>query len=426
MTFKRGSATHLPPESGPVRASSSDHSDSPYRWVMLAAVWLIYFSFGLVTYSIAPLVNVIVHELEISLSRMGTILGAWQFIYLFTAIPLGFAVDKFGLRRSLAIGVTIIAASAFLRGTADSATGLWLAVAVFGVGGPLISIGAPKVISQWFGSQQRGMAMGIYMTGPALGGIASLTLTNSVLMPLIDNQWRLVFLIIGSGVLLCGAFWFAVNLPAVSQSHARPKTHTAPADWSVFARLLKVPVVAIVLLMSIAMFVYLHGLSSWMPAILRSKGMSASTAGFWASIPPLAGIVASLMIPRYAIGRRLFTLLICASVAALLSTLLLQSLQQPVLLLALVLQGIAASSLVTLSMLVLMESPSVGSHHMGAAGGLFFTSAQIGGVSGPVGIGFIADLFGGFSAALAGVSMVCLVLICFSVLVSKYQNSNNN
>lgn len=388
---------------------------------MLAAVWLIYFSFGLVASSIAPLVNVIVHELNISLSRMGTILGAWQFIYLFTAIPLGFAVDKFGLRRSLTIGVLIMAVSVFLRGSAESATGLWIAVAVFGLGGPLISIGAPKVISQWFGSQQRGTAMGIYMTGPAVGGITSLTLTNSVLMPLTNNQWRYVFFIVGGVVLLCGLFWLIVNKPAVSQSHAARSQHARPADWSVFTRLLKVPVVVIVLLMSITLFVYLHGLSSWMPAILRSKGMSASTAGFWASIPPLAGIAASLLIPRYAVGPRLFTLLTGVCITALLSTLLLQSLNEPVLFVALILQGLAASSGMTLSMLVLMENPSVGSNHMGAAGGLFFTSAQIGGVSGPVGIGYIADLTGGFSAALAGVSVVCVLLIGLSVLVSKYQ-----
>lgn len=426
MVFNRGSAKNSASTEGRAvpdqsRPPVTDNSSSPYRWVMLAAIWLIYFSFGLVASSIAPLVNVIVSELQISLSRMGTILGAWQFAYLFTAIPLGLAVDRFGLRRSLTIGVMIIAASAFLRGTADNATALWIAVAVFGLGGPLVSIGAPKVISQWFGSHQRGTAMGIYMTGPAVGGIMSLTLTNSVLMPLIDNQWRLVFLIIGSVVLLCGLFWLVVNRPATSQSKAARRAQATPADWSVFTRLLKVPTVMIVLLMSIAMFVYMHGLSSWLPAILRAKGMSASTAGFWASIPPLAGIAASLLVPRFAVGRRLFILLTGACIAALLSSILLQSLDESVLLLALVLQGIAASSMVTLTMLVLMESPSVGSRHMGAAGGLFFTSAQIGGVSGPVGIGFIADQSGGFSAALASVSLVCILLIGFSVLISRSQ-----
>ena len=48
---------------------------------------------------------------------------------------------------------------------------LFLAVAVFGLGGPFISIGAPKLISAWFGPRERGTAMGLYMTAPSIGTV---------------------------------------------------------------------------------------------------------------------------------------------------------------------------------------------------------------------------------------------------------------
>ena len=72
-------------------------------------------------------------------------------------------------------------ASALLRSQAQDYTMLLIAVALFGLGGPLISIGAPK-ISLWFEGPQKGLAMGLYVTGPALGSIAALSLTNSVAM----------------------------------------------------------------------------------------------------------------------------------------------------------------------------------------------------------------------------------------------------
>ena len=50
---------------------------------------------------------------------------------------------------------------------------------LFGLGGPIISAGAPKAIVSAFEGSTRGLAMGIYMTGPAIGAIVSLTLTNS-------------------------------------------------------------------------------------------------------------------------------------------------------------------------------------------------------------------------------------------------------
>ena len=74
---------------------------SRYRWVMLGLVWLLYFSFGLTITTIAPLVIPIVEDLNMTYGQMGFVLGTWQLIYIFTAYPLGYLVDRFGVRKSL-------------------------------------------------------------------------------------------------------------------------------------------------------------------------------------------------------------------------------------------------------------------------------------------------------------------------------------
>jgi len=85
--------------------------------------------------------------------------------------------------------------------------------------------------------------------------------------------------------------------------------------------------------------------------------------------------------------------------------------QGPLLAFGLVLQGVARSSMMTILILVLVEIKEIGSRNAGAAGGLFFSAAEIGGVSGPLTIGIIYDSTGGFSSGLTMMTVVCVVLL---------------
>ena len=162
------------------------------RWVLLAGLWLLYASFGLIVTSLAPLVPPIEQDLHMSHTAMGSLMGAWQLVYIFAAVPAGMLLDRLGGAKALLIGAALIALSAAGRALAVDYWTFLLAVMVFGLGGPIISSGAPKVVAQLFEGSQRGMAMGIYMTGPAMGGIVSLTLTNAWLLPVFDADWRMV------------------------------------------------------------------------------------------------------------------------------------------------------------------------------------------------------------------------------------------
>ncbi len=139
------------------------------RWWVLASLWTLYASFGLVAGSLAPLLSHIRNDLNMSHAAMGAALGAWPFVYLAVSAVVGKVLDRVGVRVGLALGAALIGMSGLLRGAAQSGTGLWLAVAVFGLGGPFISIGAPKLVTQWFTSQERGLAVGVYSTAPSVG-----------------------------------------------------------------------------------------------------------------------------------------------------------------------------------------------------------------------------------------------------------------
>ena len=75
--------------------------------------------------------------------------------------------------------------------------------------------------------------------------------------------------------------------------------------------------------------------------------------------------------------------------------------------------GIGRGAATPLLMLALLRSRSIGAALMGAAGGLFFTAGEVGGVLGPALTGMLADATGGFGVGLlllAGVSVALALL----------------
>ena len=87
----------------------------PFRWVMLALLWLLYFSFGVVTRSPSPLITPIINDLKMSYGQMGFVLGSWQVTYIALAIMAGIIMDRWGIKRSIFAGALIIGLSATLR-----------------------------------------------------------------------------------------------------------------------------------------------------------------------------------------------------------------------------------------------------------------------------------------------------------------------
>ncbi len=381
----------------------------PGRWWKLAGVWALYMAFGLNMAGLAPLVPDIEAGLGFSHASMGTVLGAWQFIYIFAAIPCGLVLDRMGTHKALFWGALLIGASGIARGFAGEYLHLLAAVALFGLGGPLISAGAPKVVSENFTGAERGLAMGIYITGPGIGVMVSLLFTQPMLMPLLGGRWGLVLILWGIAALAAGLFWLLVGR-GVTRS-GDPITPNAPL-WNEISAVLSLSSVRLILLMSIGIFSINHAMNNWLVELLHNFGAGLKQASLLALVPAAVGIVSALTLPRLATGSRRFSILIALFSCSLFGSLLfLIGGMGSWLYLALILMGIAGGSMMTVLILTLVEVPGVGERRAGTAGGLFFSAAEIGGVGGPVAIGVLYGGSGGFSSALALLALVALLLI---------------
>ncbi|WP_419919378.1 CynX/NimT family MFS transporter [Candidatus Poriferisocius sp.] len=379
---------------------------------MLGALWMVYFSFGLAVFSMAPLVEVIREDLNMSKGAMGSVLGAWPLVYLVAALPAGALVDRLGLRRSLGMATVIISASALLRTVAGSFIEMFGAVAVFGFGGPLVSVGAPKLVSLWFDKKEQALAMGITMTAPALGGVLPLTTANSLLMPAFDESWRATLMVYALITVLVIAVWLvAAAVGGRIAPGVDGNTDPAPGfsgAWHLLSR----PAVRIMLMLAVGMFLYSHSLNGWLPTIIEDQGFSSSVAGYLAGTVIALGIIGALFGPRSIPENDRIAVL--ASTFALFgaATILLGAGIRPTTFIGLAIIGLGKGLAVPIALLVMMQLPGVTQRNMGAAGGLFFTAGEAGGVTGPILFGVLSD----FGGSAAGLLLLTAVAIATAVL----------
>jgi cyanate permease len=375
---------------------------------MLGLGWLIYFSFGMVMSSLVPIVTLLRGELGITYTQMGVILGAWQLVYIAAAAPSGLLIDRIGPKKALAIGALIIALSAFLRSYAEGFWTLFAAVALFGLGGPIVSIGLPKLVVDWFSGPSRGLASGIYITGPALGSVLVLSATHALILPL-AGSWRTTLALYALIAFLVAMLWIAFGRDSAESASSRE----APSSAGGYRDVIFQPAVWSVIVVGFSAFLASHGLRSWLPQILEARGLSPAMSGLLASLPALTGVLGSILILRLAsrgAGNRRR-----ATVALLLVTgfcvAAIVFVDGWPLVLAIAVEGFCAAAIQPLMLNVLMELPSVGPRRMGTAAGFFFSVGEVGGTLGPVLMGLLADLTGSFAPGLLGMAAIMWVMV---------------
>jgi len=387
------------------------HEDR-YRWVNLFLLWLLYVAFGLISRSVAPLVTPILKDLQLSYAQMGFILGSWQLTYIGVAILAGTLIDKWGVRKSLMAGTIVMGLSSVLRYFPRGFEGMLAAVALFGAGGSMISIGIPKAIFLWFKGRNRGTAVGFSLTGSWTGGIVALTCTNSLIMPWMAHSWRYTLATYGFFTFTIALLWWFF----VRDTETRAGAEEA-GIIKVFYKLIRVRNVQIALILGFLFFTILHGFSNWLPKILETSGFSRALSGIMAAIPLAAGIPALLLIPHLipaaSRGR-------CLAVSAFLTIITLamsMATSGIAQLIGLALFGFITSPLLSILTLILMDTPEVGPESMGSAVGMFYCASEIGGVTGPLMIGVLKDVTGGFLAGTIFLAVLCLVIAILTLFL---------
>lgn len=389
--------------------------NSNYKWVMLALIWLVYFAFFMVFSSIPPLVTPIAHDLTLTYSQIGFILGTMLLVYIPLAVPVGLIIDRIGTRKSIMIGISLASFSGILGSFATNFETLFLSIFTLGLGGPFISVGSPKIVASWFFGKDRGVASGIYITGAAIGGSTALAITNTLILPLVGT-WRGTLRLYALLGFLIAFVWLLFGRDTM---HTQTGGATTVPLREAITRLLRDKYVWIVVIIGFSLFFAGHGFGRWLPKLLELKGMSPAEAGFWASVPGWCGVIGSIVIPGLGKpGSRkplVFVTLLVQGIC-IFTTGIAIGLS---FIASLVFYGVSSAATIPLLFVILMDMPQVGAEYMGAAGGIVFSVGAVGGFTGPFMVGFLVDLTGSILPSIIALTVAVEAMLIFTLLMKE-------
>jgi NNP family nitrate/nitrite transporter-like MFS transporter len=352
------------------------------RWLVLAnVVAMNFFATGMAWTYVVVLVAPILEDLGLALRDWGAVWSAVSLGALVASIPAGALGDRFGARRTVALGALAMAAALGLRAGATSLPALLVAMALFGVTLAGVATNLPKALGTWFPRAELGLANGFALGGNGAGQGLATWLAPVVAVQL--GGWRGLTAGIAAAVGALALFWLSsVRDPAVEPGRA------AEPAGSWLAGLRRVLAIRDVWLLAASYFFFLAGyigIVGYLPTYLVSmQGFTPARAGAMLSVVLAAYVVGSLVLPplsdRIGLRRRVYIpgVLVCAVMVVACAELV----GWP-LLFALALWGFAAGG-IALVFVVPLELESVGPALAGSAVGAVLSAGFLGGFVSPL------------------------------------------
>jgi MFS family permease len=195
------------------------HSETGYRWYLLIMATL---TNTLVSAAPGMCISVLFPEisanLHLSLVQVGLIWGISALPGVFTILLGGAIGDRFGPKRILLFSCLMIGITGALRGLAVDFATLMVAMILFGVFTPFITMNTLKMCGTWFPRRQLGLASGVLSMGMALGFLTSSLFSASVLSPWLGGWRNVLFFYGGIAVAFSIPWYFVRPLPAAAGS----------------------------------------------------------------------------------------------------------------------------------------------------------------------------------------------------------------
>jgi len=271
------------------------------RWSIVSLL----FAASLINYldraAISFALPVISKDFQLTAQSKGLLLSSFFWSYALMQIPIGWAADRFSLRRLYAGAFIVWSIAQGFTGLATSFTALLAFRMLLGIGESIYLPGGTKIVSLLFSPKERGLPSGLFDFGTRTGLVL-----EGILVPwlLVHAGWRRTFLILGFTALLWLAPWFSVfprSLRAVRQNAA-----TSDTSNSAVRTLLNRNLIGICLGFFCFDY-YWYVLVTWLPDYLVTvRQLNIVQAGFYASLAfftfgiaePLGGWIADSLIRR--------------------------------------------------------------------------------------------------------------------------------
>jgi MFS family permease len=240
-------------------------------------------------------------DLHLSFGQMGLLLSSFAWAYGLAQIPAGLAIDRFGAKRALGVGLVVWSAAQLGAGFVAS-LGQFIAARIgLGLGESPMYIGGTRVCADWFALKERALPISIFNSSSALAPALAPPLLTLLMVAF---GWRAMFLLAGAAGLMIALAWVAfyrapaeagvpeADLAAIHAGDGAPTEMLGVAQlfwllkfrtsWGMFLGFFGV--------------VYLSWMyATWLPGYLETqRHLSIAAAGGLSAIPLAAGFVGAV------------------------------------------------------------------------------------------------------------------------------------
>ncbi len=243
-----------------------------------------------------------IKSFHLSDTDRGILNSAFFWAYAVLQIPAGWVVDRYGVKLPYAVSFLFWCIASALTAFTGTLASLYVLRVLVGAGEAVVAPASYRWIRVNFEEKERGLAIGLYMTGTKIGPAIAAPLAAWLVL---HSDWRAMFLIVGAG----GLVWLVPWLLLVQNDRPRaPKAAAVPSAEAIpFARVLASPVTWGAVIATFCYMYFVYFCMTWMPAyFVEQRHLTLAKMGVYtffsfggmAIVAVLGGWVADLLIAR--------------------------------------------------------------------------------------------------------------------------------
>ena len=367
------------------------------------------------------------HQFHLNDVGRGALNSAFFWSYAALQIPMGWIVDRYGVKYPYAISFAIWCIASAATGLTVSLSGLIVMRLITGAGEAIVVPASYRWIRTNFSEERSGLAVGIYMLGTKFGPAIGAPLAAWLL---VAYDWHLMFIILG----LVGLIWLVPWMlmvrkdnGSVGRSAAERRRHPGVT----FRSILSSPLIWGTIIINFCYNYFVFYCMTWMPAYLvEQRHLSLQRMGLYsffsfmgiAIVALASGWIADVMIKRGGDAVAVRKAFVIAGFAIACTELLgaqTHSLNWALFwnVVSLSGLGLATANHLALCRLTLIPAPAVG-----LVTGVQNVSTSLAGIVTPILSGWLKQTSGGYQAPMEAIFffLVLGAVTCFVLLQRKW------
>ncbi len=262
---------------------SGSATQTGYRWYVLAILTVAQTCHGIDRAIIGLVLRPVGQEFDLSGAQLGLLAGvAYGIPFALAALFFGYAVDRFNRKALMSFALAAWSGATALCG---AASGFWSMLAGRAAVGVAEAGGSPtgmSILSDYFGTDKRSTAIGIWYLSSGLGTALAFFAGGWIV---VEYGWRWAFIAAGiPGLMLAPVLFLTLREPRRGQQEGSLEQSDAPLSARL-RTLLAQPGIAYAIAAITCIATGIYGMSTWLAAFLvDSHDMSLPSAGLVVAI----------------------------------------------------------------------------------------------------------------------------------------------